>query len=138
MNWEGGRMNPIPFILPPSSFILHPSEEYMAHYDVIVVGAGPAGNAAAFDLARGGAKVALLEKQTLPRHKTCGGGMPMMVSQVLALEEIRDLAPDAFVEADTQFMRHTWNFDDPVLVPMNPDEEDPRRLSHKLGDGFDK
>lgn len=101
----------------------------MQHYDVIVVGAGPAGNAAAFDLARTGARVALLEKQRLPRHKTCGGGMPMVVSQVLALEEIRDLAPDAFVEADTRFMRHTWNFEDAYLAPMNPEGEDGRPLS---------
>jgi geranylgeranyl reductase family protein len=107
----------------------------MRHYDVIVVGAGPAGNAAAFALAQAGAKTALIEKQTLPRHKTCGGGMPMVVSQVLALEEVRDLAPEAFVEADTRFMRHTWNFGDAYLAPMNPvdpdasEEEESRRLS---------
>ncbi len=96
----------------------------MGHYDVIVVGAGPAGNAAAFALARGGAKVALLEKHPLPRHKTCGGGMPMMVSEVLALNELRDLAPEAFVEAGPTFMRHTWNFGDPCLAPMNPEPTD--------------
>jgi len=101
----------------------------MLHFDVIVVGAGPAGNAAACDLARGGASVALIEKQRLPRHKTCGGGMPMVVEQVLDLEELRDLAPDAFVEADTQFMRHTWKFDEPVMAAMNPDDGDARRLS---------
>ncbi len=93
----------------------------MNHYDAIVVGAGPAGGAAAFELARAGARVALIEKQKLPRHKTCGGGMPMVVSQVLHLEEIRDLAPEAFVEADTRFMRHTYMFDDPILSPMNPE-----------------
>jgi geranylgeranyl reductase family protein len=102
---------------------------FMAHYDVIVVGTGPAGSSAAFDLARGGAKVALLEKQVLPRHKTCGGGMPMIVAQVLALDELRDLAPDAFVEADTRYMRHTWNFGDPYLASMNPDEGEERQLS---------
>jgi len=101
----------------------------MGHYDVIVVGAGPAGNAAAFALARGGAKVALLEKQTLPRHKTCGGGMPMVVSQVLELEALRDLAPDAFVEADTRFMRHTWKFGDPCLASMNPEPHNGSDLS---------
>jgi geranylgeranyl reductase family protein len=90
------------------------------HYDVVVVGAGPAGNAAAYDLARAGARVALLEKQTLPRHKTCGGGMPLTVGQVLQLEELRDLAPDAFVEADTRFMRHTFRFADPHFAPINP------------------
>lgn len=101
----------------------------MPHYDAIVVGAGPAGNAAAFDLARNGAKVALIEKQTLPRHKTCGGGMPMVVEQVLELDALRDLAPDAFIEADTHFMRHTWQFADPVMAPMNPDANEARKLS---------
>ena len=90
------------------------------HYDVVVVGAGPAGNAAAYDLARAGARVALLEKQTLPRHKTCGGGMPLTVGQTLQLAELRDLAPDAFVEADTRYMRHTFRFADPHLAPINP------------------
>jgi len=101
----------------------------VSHYDVIVIGAGPAGNAAAFALTQGGARVALIEKQALPRHKTCGGGMPMVVGQALALDELRDLAPDAFVEADTLFMRHTWNFEDAWLAPMNPDGEEDRRLS---------
>jgi geranylgeranyl reductase family protein len=95
-----------------------------SHYDVIVVGAGPAGNAAAYGLASAGAKVALLEKQTLPRHKTCGGGMPMMMKSTLALEEARGLAPEAFVEQDTTSMRHTFNFADPYLASMNPNEGD--------------
>lgn len=94
----------------------------MSHYDVIVIGTGPAGNSAAYSLARGGAKVALIEKQILPRHKTCGGGMPMVVRDMLAVDTWRDLAPEAFIEADTRFMRHTWNFEDAFLAPMNPDE----------------
>jgi geranylgeranyl reductase family protein len=44
-------------------------------YDVAVVGAGPAGATAARDLASAGASVVLLEKEDLPRYKTCGGGV---------------------------------------------------------------
>jgi geranylgeranyl reductase family protein len=41
-------------------------------YDVIVVGAGPAGATAAYYLAKGGTRVALLEKAAFPRDKFCG------------------------------------------------------------------
>ena len=43
-----------------------------AGYDVIVVGAGPAGSVAALVLASGGARVALVDKASLGRDKACG------------------------------------------------------------------
>jgi menaquinone-9 beta-reductase len=43
-----------------------------AQYDVIIVGAGPAGSACAITAAHLGAKVLLLEKDHFPRHKVCG------------------------------------------------------------------
>jgi geranylgeranyl reductase family protein len=43
-----------------------------AGFDVVVVGAGPAGSVAALVLARGGARVALADKAAFPRHKACG------------------------------------------------------------------
>jgi geranylgeranyl reductase family protein len=43
-----------------------------AHYDLIIVGAGPAGSACAITAARTGAKVLLLEKDRFPRQKVCG------------------------------------------------------------------
>jgi len=42
------------------------------HFDVAVVGAGPAGSVTALELARGGARVALVDKATFPRDKACG------------------------------------------------------------------
>lgn len=47
----------------------------MARYEVVIVGAGPAGSCAALRLAKQGVKVALVDKATLPRYKTCGGGI---------------------------------------------------------------
>ena len=44
-------------------------------YDTIIVGAGPAGGTAAFFLGQAGQRVLVLEKENLPRYKTCGGGL---------------------------------------------------------------
>jgi geranylgeranyl reductase family protein len=43
--------------------------------DVLVVGAGPAGSAAAQTLARGGFDVVLVDAQAFPRDKVCGDGL---------------------------------------------------------------
>lgn len=47
----------------------------MERWDVIVVGAGPAGCAAAWDLAAAGRSVLLLDRADFPRHKPCAGGL---------------------------------------------------------------
>ncbi|WP_415952931.1 geranylgeranyl reductase family protein [Streptomyces sp. KLOTTS4A1] len=51
------------------------SEDTPAVWDVVVVGAGPAGASAAHAAAVAGRSVLLLEKADLPRYKTCGGGI---------------------------------------------------------------
>ncbi|MEX2226834.1 MAG: geranylgeranyl reductase family protein [Dehalococcoidia bacterium] len=58
-------------------------------YDAIVLGAGPAGSTAARHLARGGAKVLLLDKAKFPRDKPCGGGLTFRADDANDL----DLAP---------------------------------------------
>ncbi|MBA3375625.1 MAG: geranylgeranyl reductase family protein [Actinobacteria bacterium] len=47
----------------------------MERFDVLVVGAGPAGSAAAMHLARAGARVLLADRARFPRDKPCGGGL---------------------------------------------------------------
>ncbi|WP_404814089.1 geranylgeranyl reductase family protein [Kitasatospora fiedleri] len=44
-------------------------------WDVVVVGAGPAGSSAAYAAASRGRRVLLLDKAEHPRYKTCGGGI---------------------------------------------------------------
>ena len=44
-------------------------------WDVAVIGAGPAGLAAARAAAQAGARTVVLERAAHPRYKTCGGGL---------------------------------------------------------------
>jgi geranylgeranyl reductase family protein len=54
--------------------------------DVIIVGAGPGGSAAAYHLARHGVSVSLLEKTEFPREKVCGDGLtPRAVKQLIKM-----------------------------------------------------
>jgi menaquinone-9 beta-reductase len=62
--------------------------------DVIVVGAGPAGSATAYHLARAGHDVLLLEKTAFPREKVCGDGLtPRAVKALVAMGV--DTSPEA-------------------------------------------
>ncbi len=54
-----------------------------SHHDVLVIGAGPAGAAAGYWLARHGLDVVMVDKKTFPREKTCGDGLtPRAVKQI--------------------------------------------------------
>ena len=76
-------------------------------YDVIVLGAGPAGAACALALRHGGLRVALLDKATFPRDKVCGDAIPGPALKALRklsetfYEELRARTP----RADTQTSR---------------------------------
>ena len=55
-------------------------------HDVIVVGAGPGGATAAYELARRGLRVALFEQKALPRYKPCGGCLSLKIDRILDLD----------------------------------------------------
>ncbi|MFZ5876031.1 MAG: NAD(P)/FAD-dependent oxidoreductase [Nitrospirota bacterium] len=52
-------------------------------YDAIVVGGGPAGAAAAYEIAAAGRGVLLLEREQFPRYKVCGGGLSARLDHVI-------------------------------------------------------
>ncbi|MEX1207364.1 MAG: geranylgeranyl reductase family protein [Acidimicrobiia bacterium] len=56
----------------------------MSSPEVLVVGGGPAGSAAAYWLARAGHEVLVVEKKEYPREKTCGDGLtPRSIRQLI-------------------------------------------------------
>ena len=55
----------------------------MASFDVAIVGAGPAGSLAAYQLATAGTRVLLVDKATFPRDKPCGGGVTGRAARLL-------------------------------------------------------
>jgi geranylgeranyl reductase family protein len=52
-------------------------------YDVIVVGMGPAGASAAYELSKRGISVLAFDKQVHPRYKVCGGGLSARIARIL-------------------------------------------------------
>jgi geranylgeranyl reductase family protein len=59
------------------------ADESDVTWDALVVGAGPAGCAAAYDLATAGQSVLLLDKSKFPRPKACAGGLTVKAVQTL-------------------------------------------------------
>lgn len=77
-------------------------------YDVVIVGAGPAGAVLAYLLAKAGAEVLLLEKKVFPRYKPCGGGLTKRALDSLPFEvdeviEERVHTVKAFIENECAF-----------------------------------
>ncbi|MEO5570220.1 MAG: geranylgeranyl reductase family protein [Bacteroidia bacterium] len=58
-------------------------------FDIVIVGAGPAGTACALALKDSGLKVAIIDKHKFPRDKVCGDAIPSRVPKVL-----RAIAPE--------------------------------------------
>jgi geranylgeranyl reductase family protein len=84
-------------------------------HDVIVVGAGAAGAASAYHLAARGHRVLILEAQSMPRRKPCGGGMAASVQRWFPF----DLSPA--VDQVIEQVRFTWCLDDPVTAVLPGD-----------------
>lgn len=55
-------------------------------YDVIVIGAGPAGSTAARECADRGLSVLMLDKAEFPRDKPCGGGVTIRAAELLPFD----------------------------------------------------
>lgn len=87
-------------------------------YDVIVVGSGPSGSMAAKTCADNGLKVLLLEKESLPRYKTCGGAVSKkaldLIGPLEGLEPKYDIFGARMFTPSLDSLKH--KFKDPVTI----------------------
>jgi geranylgeranyl reductase family protein len=90
--------------------------------ETLIVGAGPAGTAAATMLARAGREVLVIDKATFPRDKCCGDGLT-----ALALRELQRLEFDPGDVA-------SWRVVDEVVIRSPAGRE--RRYSLPDGPGY--
>jgi len=64
-------------------------------YDLIIIGGGPSGSAAGRIAGKNGLKTLLIEKETFPRYKPCGGGLSEHAMSYLDFE-----IPESMIERD--------------------------------------
>ncbi len=101
----------------------------MKHYDILVVGSGPAGSAAAITAAKAGLSVGVVDKASFPRAKLCGGLITGRSAKALDHVFGLTLDPDLFyrsthirflsdgtllseiTDAPDMYLTQRWDFD---------------------------
>ena len=81
----------------------------MKHFDVLVVGGGPAGSSTAYRLADAGASVLLVDKATFPRDKPCGGGLTVRAVRQCPVD------PTPVVEEEVDLVELRFRYGDAVV-----------------------
>lgn len=69
------------------------------NYEVAVIGTGPSGAFAAYNLAKNGISTVIIDKETLPRYKICGGGLVYRGRKLLDFE-IDEILEGEFNQVD--------------------------------------
>ncbi len=99
----------------------------MSFFEVAIIGSGPSGALAAYYLAKAGISVVIIEKENLPRYKTCGGGLvyrgrrrlPFDISSVVEREFIQ---MNVYMEGESKML--TTQRDVPVISMVMRDKFD--------------
>ncbi|HEY3877419.1 MAG TPA: geranylgeranyl reductase family protein [Trebonia sp.] len=108
-----------------------------AEWDVAVIGAGPAGLAAASAAAGAGARTVVLERAEHPRYKTCGGGL--IGASRSAAGGLIDVPVRDVIRSATITLRGGQEFTraeaEPLLAMVVRDEFDAALLKHAAESG---
>lgn len=81
-------------------------------YDCLIVGAGPAGATAAYNLAKAGKSVLVVDRESFPRYKPCGGGVSPAIAKWF------DCDFSSVVKNTVSQVKYTWQFEDPVEINL--------------------
>ncbi len=81
----------------------------MKSFDVAIIGSGPSGASAAFELAKSGISAVIIEKEILPRYKTCGGGLVFRGRNSIPFD-VSAAVDQEFYEVDTYFAKTKIKF----------------------------
>ena len=81
-------------------------------FDCIIVGAGPSGSSAAYHLAKQGHSVLVVEKNSFPRAKSCGGGVSPAIAEWFDF----DFSP--VVQNHVSQVKYTFKMTDPAEVQL--------------------
>jgi geranylgeranyl reductase family protein len=96
-------------------------------YDVAVIGSGPSGASAAFYCAEKGLKTVIIEKEVLPRYKTCGGGFVFRGRKNMAFD-ISEVVESEFKAVDIVFAEKKLKFKttrhEPIITMIMRDSFD--------------
>ncbi|HEY5874785.1 MAG TPA: geranylgeranyl reductase family protein [Ilumatobacteraceae bacterium] len=77
----------------------------MLDTEVLVIGGGPAGTAAAIELARAGRDVTLVDKATFPRDKCCGDGLTTGALRILEQLGFHPAMTPSWYDVDATWIR---------------------------------
>ncbi|MCB1257246.1 MAG: geranylgeranyl reductase family protein [Microthrixaceae bacterium] len=92
-------------------------EDAGTSFEVLIVGAGPAGTAAAITLARAGVNVAVIDKAKFPRDKTCGDGLTADALRILERLGLEPRSVATWQDADTCWIRSPSGNTTPFRMP---------------------
>lgn len=111
--------------------------EQPVEWEVAVLGAGPAGLAAAYAAANAGARTVVIERSAHPRYKTCGGGL--IGVSVAAASQISIPARD-HIEVATFTRDGEWEFTrrhhgEPLLTTVRREDFDAALLRAAMDAG---
>ena len=81
----------------------------MKPFDVAIIGSGPAGASAALEFAKTGISTVIIEKEILPRYKTCGGGLVFRGRNSIPFN-VSSAVDKEFHEVDTYFAKTKIKF----------------------------